>query len=172
MNYKKIRDLSLPHKGIYGIGASSTSFNNNFPQYLRITDIDDAGNVPTTLPTCIDINIYPEWQHYLLKENDIVFARTGNSTGRNYFCDKVKNDTVFAGFLIKFSINPDLIIPKYLGYYCQSQSYWNQVKAMFTGSTRANINAEQYANLLIPVLDRDKQQHIVNTISFLLLKSL
>ena len=162
MNYLKIRDLSYPKKGIYGIGASASEYNNIYPQYLRITDIDDNGNAPTILPTCVDINTYPEWNQYLLKENDIVFARTGNSTGRNYFCRKVIKDTVFAGFLIKFSISHELVIPKYVGYYCQSQSYWNQIRAMFTGSTRANINAEQYADLLIPIIDRAEQQHIVN----------
>ncbi len=161
MNYLKIKDLSMPHKGYYGIGASSTDYNNNYPSYLRITDIDDNGHITKILPTCVNTNIYPEWRQYLLKENDIVFARTGNSTGRNYFCDKLVRETVFAGFLIKFSINPEMILPKYLGYYCQSQSYWNQVKSLFTGSTRANVNAEQYADLLIPVAERKQQQHIV-----------
>lgn len=162
MNYVKIKDISVSNKGFYGIGASSAEYNKSFPQYLRITNIDDDGKAPNILPTSIDINVYPEWKQYLLKENDIVFARTGNSTGRNYFCKKNNKDTVFAGFLIKFSINPELILPRYVGYYCQSQSYWNQIKSLFTGSTRANVNAEQYANLLIPVVDREIQQHIVD----------
>ncbi|MDD1373984.1 restriction endonuclease subunit S [Metamycoplasma hyosynoviae] len=164
MNYLKIRNLSHPQKGFYGIGASATEYNDQYPQYLRITDIDDNCNVSTILPTCVDINVYPKWNQYLLKVNDIVFARTGNSTGRNYFCKKIKKDTVFSGFLVKFSINPELIIPNYVGYYCQSPSYWKQIRAMFTGSTRANINAKQYADLLIPIVDRTNQHHIVNTI--------
>ncbi|MDC8919113.1 restriction endonuclease subunit S [Metamycoplasma hyosynoviae] len=164
MNYLKIRNLSHPQKGFYGIGASATEYNDQYPQYLRITDIDDNCNVSTILPTCVDINVYPKWNQYLLKVNDIVFARTGNSTGRNYFCKKIKKDTVFAGFLVKFSINPELVIPNYVGYYCQSPSYWKQIRAMFIGSTRANINAKQYADLLIPIVDRTNQHHIVNTI--------
>lgn len=162
MNYVKIRNLSKPQKGFYGIGASATGYSDNLPQYLRITDIDDYGNVPAILPTCIDINMYTDWKHYLLRKNDIVFARTGNSTGRNYFCKNISKDTVFAGFLIKFTIDSKLVIPQYVGYYCQSQTYWNSVRSLFTGSTRANINAEQYGNLLIPIINKDIQQHIVN----------
>lgn len=172
MNYVKIKDLSKPQKGIYGIGASATRYSDDLPQYLRITDIDDFGNAPAVLPTCININIYNDWENYLLRKNDIVFARTGNSTGRNYFCKSISRDTVFAGFLIKFIIDSELVIPQYVGYYCQSPAYWNSVKLLFTGSTRANINAEQYGDLLIPIINKDIQQHIVNTISFLLLKSL
>ena len=164
MNYKKIKNLSNPSKGVYGIGASSCNYNSKYPQYLRITDIDDNGYAPYTLETCIDPNIYEEWDKYVLNKNDIVFARTGNSTGRNFFCKNIKPNTVFAGFLIKFSIDPTLINPQYLGYYCQSKSYWNQVSSLFTGSTRNNINAEQYGDLLIPVVDDVLQQHIVNTI--------
>ena len=163
MNYKKIKDLSIPSKGFYGIGASSTEYSAILPQYLRITDIDDNGNAPLILPTCIDTNTFTDWKQYLIKKNDIVFARTGNSTGRNYFCNQLIKDTVFAGFLIKFSLNSDLVIPKYVAYYCQSKSYWNQIKSLFTGSTRANVNAEQYGNLNIPIVDRSIQQHIVNT---------
>ena len=172
MNYIKIKDLSEPKKGMYGIGASSCDYNPDFPQYLRITDIDDNGYADYFLSTSVNPKTYPEWDKYILKENDIVFARTGNSTGRNYFLKKVKNDTVFAGFLIKFSLNPNCVIPRYVGYYCQSKAYWNQISSLFTGSTRNNVNAEQYGNLLIPIPSTEIQQHIVNTISFLLLKSL
>ena len=166
-----LKDISINNKGYYGIGASACNHNDLYPDYLRITDITDYGTIPSALPTSIDPNIYNDWHEYVLKNNDIVFARTGNSTGRSYFCETLINDTVFAGFLIKFSIDSKIVEPKYVKYYCQSNNYWNQIKSLFTGSTRANVNAEQYANLLIPIPKRDKQQHIVNTISSLLLKS-
>ena len=164
MTFKTIKEISITNKGYYGIGASSCDFNSDFPSYLRITDISDDGNIKYPLETCIDPNIYPDWQKYLLKVNDLVFARTGNSTGRNYFCKNIDRLTVFAGFLIKFSINPALINPRYVGYYCQSTKYWNQIKSLFTGSTRANVNAEQYGLLRIPIVDCSVQQHIVNIV--------
>lgn len=164
MTFKTIKEISINNKGYYGIGASSCDFNMSYPSYLRITDISDDGNVCFPLEACIDPETYPEWQKYLLNVNDLVFARTGNSTGRNYFCKNINRPTVFAGFLIKFSINPDIINPRYVGYYCQSANYWNQIRSLFTGSTRANVNAEQYALLKIPVVDLLTQQHIVNIV--------
>ena len=164
MNYIKIRDLTIDKKGHYGIGASSSTYNQEYPQYLRITDINDSGYAPQRLSTSIDVNYYPDWKKYLLHKYDIVFARTGNSTGRNFMFINDNIPTVFAGFLIKFSIDKKKINPRYLAYYCQSKSYWNQVKSLFTGSTRNNINAEQYSELKIPIYDLRLQQHIVNTI--------
>ena len=163
MNFK-LKDLSIGNKGQYGIGASSCEFNADYPQYLRITDIDDYGYAPKQLATSINPFEYQDWNKYLLKKNDIVFARTGNSTGRNHFIKEITNPTVFAGFLIKFSLNQNLVLPNYVGYYCQSQHYWNQIRSLFTGSTRANVNAEQYGELKIPFPKYSVQQHIVNTI--------
>lgn len=163
MKYYSLKQLSENNKGYYGIGASSCNFSSEKPQYLRITDITDDGRIPNTLPTCIDPFEYPDYEKYYLKPNDIVFARTGNSTGRNYFYEKDDISIVFAGFLIKFSILPNLVIPKYLKYFCLSSDYKNQIAAMMTGSTRGNINAEQFGELKIPVPDMDLQQHIVDT---------
>ena len=162
MVYRTIKELSINNKGYYGIGASSCEFNEDYPSYLRITDISDDGSVLFPLETCVDVNKYPDWKKYLLKKNDLVFARTGNSTGRNYFCKDLDRPTVFAGFLIKFSIDQETINPRYVGYYCQSEHYWNQIRSLFTGSTRANVNAEQYAMLKVPFVDSSIQQHIVN----------
>ena len=131
---------------------------------MRITDITDDGYVSSPLPTSIDPNAYPNWRQYLLKEGDIVFARTGNSTGRNYYCSELNGQVVYAGFLIKFSISSPDVLPRFVGYYCQSESYWKQVRSRFTGSTRANLNAEQYGELEIPVVSLEKQRHIVDAI--------
>lgn len=162
MKYISLKNISKNSKGYYGIGASSCKYTPNYPQYLRITDISDDGFVPNILPTSININEYQDYKKYFLKKNDIVFARTGNSTGRNYFYEGEDNKIVFAGFLIKFSLLDDLIVPKYVKYYCQSQDYKNQIDSICTGSTRNNINAEQYAELKIPIKTLNTQQHIVD----------
>lgn len=163
MKYIELSDISKNSKGVYGIGASSCPYSPSFPQYLRISDISDNGFIPYILPTSINTMQYPDYKKYYLSKNDIVFARTGNSTGRNYFYDGEENKVVYAGFLIKFSLLDSLIIPQYVKYYCQSEDYKKQISSMCTGSTRNNINAEQYAKLKIPIKQRDLQQHIVNS---------
>ena len=118
----KLKEISKNNKGDYGISASSSPYNNIEPEYLRITDITDSSYVSFPLPTVISVKDYPDYENYYLQPGDIVFARTGNSAGRNYFFDLDKK-IVFAGFLIRFNINHPDFIPKYVGYYCQSRNY-------------------------------------------------
>ncbi|WP_029512565.1 restriction endonuclease subunit S [Mycoplasmopsis iners] len=172
MNTVKLKDISIGNKGSYGIGASAYKYEPSLPQYLRITDISDDSRINIPLPACINVDEYPKYKNYFLNENDIVFARTGNSTGRNYFHNGSPDKIVYAGYLIRFSIDSSKINPRYVGYYCQSNSYWKQVKSLFTGSTRSNLNAIMYGELNIPILEPSKQQHIVNIILILPLISL
>lgn len=145
-------------KGQYGIGASAVDYSDELYTYLRITDINDDGTLNfTNLRSVNDIRA----DEYLLKTNDIVFARTGNSTGRNYFYDGSDGEFVFAGFLIKFSIDPVKVNPKYIKYYCLSQKYKNWVKGFSTGSTRGNINAQTYADMVVYLPSRKQQDYIV-----------
>lgn len=161
MDKIKLIDLTIDHKGHYGIGASACDFQEGYPLYLRITDIDDNSYV-SSLPTCINPTEYPNYYNYFLKNNDIVFARTGNSTGRNYFYDGKFKNVVFAGFLIKFSLNPLLVVPKYVSYYCQTKQFKDTIDGLSNGSTRKNLNANQFGKLEIPMCSMIQQQHIVN----------
>lgn len=171
MNKIKLIDLTIDNKGQYGLGASASPFNMNYPLYLRITDIDDNSYVGN-LPTCVNPNEYIDYKNYLLSNNDIVFARTGNSTGKNYFYNGKFKNVVFAGFLIKFALDPNKVVPQYVSYYCQSQKYKATIDSLSNGSTRKNLNANQFGEIEIPMYSSDMQQHIVNTISSALISLL
>ena len=71
MNRIKLIDLTIDNKGHYGLGASASPFNINYPLYLRITDIDDNSYVGN-LPTCVNPNEYIDYKNYILNNNDIV----------------------------------------------------------------------------------------------------
>ena len=152
-------DVSKNGRGYYGIGASAVPFSDTLHTYLRITDINDDGTLNMAdLKSVDDENA----DNYLLEPNDIVFARTGASTGRNYFYDGAAGKLVYAGFLIKFSIDPDKINPKYVKYYCLSQAYKDWISAFNTGSTRGNINAQTLASMPIPLIPRVQQDRMVS----------
>lgn len=97
----------------------------------------------------------------MLQEGDIVFARTGNSTGRNYYYDPRDGEFVFAGFLIKFSLDGSKVNPRFIKYYTQSRMYWDWVASFNAGSTRGNINAKTYAQMPILLPERSTQDAIV-----------
>ena len=69
----------------YGLNAAAKAFDGE-NKYIRITDIDEGSNKyslsDVVSPDCeLD-------EDYLVKENDILFARTGASTGKTYLYNK------------------------------------------------------------------------------------
>ena len=160
----KLEDLTIDGKGSYGIAASAIEFDASKYTYLRITDINDDGTINKNgLKSVDDVNA----SNYLLRPNDIVFARTGASVGRSYFYDGKDGEFVYAGFLIKFSIDPNKVNPKILKYYTHSQPYYDWILSVDNGATRGNINAQTYSSMPIILPDRNRQDKIVSILSSL-----
>ncbi len=144
--------------GSYGIGASAVDFSANLPAYLRITDIRDDGTLDLSARKSV---ADPKATDYMLSDHDIVFARTGNSTGRSYYYEPRDGEFAYAGFLIKFTLDPDKVNPRYIKYYAQSKPYWDWVASFNSGSTRGNINAKTYEAMPIDLPPREVQDGIV-----------
>lgn len=153
-----LKDLTIDGRGYYGIGASAVPYDINKFTYLRITDINDDGTLNYSGLMSVDDK---DADKYLLQPNDIVFARTGASTGRNYLYDGEIANMVYAGFLIKYSLDSKKVNPKYIKYYCLSKTYRDWVKSVMTGSTRGNVNEKQFGNMPIMVPERHIQDKIV-----------
>ncbi len=164
MKFVKLKDISVNNRGYYGIGASAVDYNADKYTYLRITDINDDGSLNKKNLMSVDDE---KANQYLLQKNDIVFARTGASAGRNYFYDGEIENMVYAGFLIKFSLNSNLVNPRYIKYYCLSQKYNNWILSSITGSTRPNINEKQLADMPIELPEREYQDKVVKIIDAL-----
>lgn len=153
----KLEDITKG-KGCYGIAASAVPYSPSLLTYLRITDINDDGTLNRTgLMSVDDANA----TNYLLEPNDIVFARTGNSTGRTYFYDGSDGELVYAGFLIKFSLDDTKVNPRILKYYTHSKPYYDWVHSFDTGGTRGNINAKAFGKLPLVLPSRKAQDRIV-----------
>ena len=155
-------EVSKGGKGNYGIAASAVGYSDELYTYLRITDIKDDGTIDFGGLKSVNDE---KAANYLLQPNDIVFARTGASTGRDYFYDGSDGQFVYAGFLIKFSIDPDKVNPKYVKYYCLSQEYKGWIASYNTGSTRGNINAQTLAQMPLLLPERMQQDKMVDILS-------
>ena len=161
----KLEELCLPDQiGKYGIPAVAEEFSEDKVRYLRITDIDDYGNLLENDKKSVSSH---EIEKYILKEGDIVFARTGNSTGRTYFHEEKNGELAFAGFLIKFSLDESKVNPKYLKYFTISKPYKQWVDNLSNGSTRGNINAKTFADCPIILPPRAQQDYLVRVLSSL-----
>ncbi len=160
-----LRELCKENEiGQYGIPATAEDYNNLKTRYLRITDISDSGEILNHDKKSVTAK---DLDKYILEEGDIVFARTGNSTGRTYFHEKKNGTLAFAGFLIKYGLDSNKVNPKYLKYFTLSKEYKNWVKNLSLGSTRGNINAQTFANCPISLPRREQQNLLVNTLSSL-----
>lgn len=161
---KTLGEISINGKGDYGIAAPAIDYDPQKHTYLRITDISDDGTLNLSDRKSVEGE---NLEKYILKENDIVFARTGASTGRNYFYEKADGELVFAGFLIKFSIDPCKVNPRFIKYYCLSKEYAGWIQSFSTGSTRGNINAQTLANIELRLPPRDYQNRAVEILGSL-----
>ena len=158
-------ELSSARKGQYGINAPAVPFNENLPTYLRITDIDDFGRINHDGLSSVDTD---EVRKYSLREGDLVFARTGNSTGRNYWYDPRDGNFVFAGFLIRFHFDEsEDLVPRFLKYYVQSKNYTDWIEGFSTGSTRKNLNARDYGNLPVALPPKTYQKKLVGILDII-----
>ena len=160
----KLGDLTIDGKGSYGIAAPAVDYDSQKYTYLRITDINDDGTLnKNSLKSVDNVNA----SNYLLQANDIVFARTGASVGRSYFYDERDGELVYAGFLIKYSLDPSKVNPKLIKFYTHSQTYYDWIQTVDNGATRGNINAQTYASMPILLPKREIQDKIVSILSSL-----
>ena len=125
---------------------------------VRISDIHDNtvnwDRVPyCDIPEC-DIAIY------LLKSNDILFARTGGTVGKTFLVKNVPMESIYAGYLIRTRYSKHLC-PEYLKLFMESSLYWNQLKVGTTATAQPNCNGKTLGNMLIPVPPLKEQKRIV-----------
>ena len=123
---------------MYG-AAFKTSDSFNGIRYIRITDIKEDGNLNDT---SVSAQEYDE--RYLLKDNDFLIARSGNTVGKTFLYKNIYGKAIFAGYLIKFTLNEQLLNPKYLLYYTKSSIYKQWIESNKRVSAQPNINSQQY----------------------------
>jgi type I restriction enzyme S subunit len=169
MNKKiPLKELCIDDEwGKYGIPASAEEYDNDKTRYLRITDISEDGELLNNDKKSVSA---PDIDKYLLQEGDIVFARTGNSTGKSYYHEDKNGKLAFAGFLIKYSLDKAKVNPKYIKFFTITNEYKNWVKNLSVGSTRGNINAQTFGDCPISVPERKQQDLLVKTLSCIIEK--
>ncbi|MEC1449121.1 restriction endonuclease subunit S [Bacillus haynesii] len=144
----------------YGLNASATEYDGK-NKYIRITDIDDnthkflEDNI--TSPN-IDLS---SAENYLVKEGDILFARTGASVGKTYIYDNKDGKVFYAGFLIRARIKSGYD-PGFIFQNTLTTKYNEFIKITSQRSGQPGVNAQQYASYSIMVPNNDEQTKIGN----------
>ncbi|EKB59971.1 restriction endonuclease subunit S [Bergeyella zoohelcum] len=129
-------------------------------RYIRITDINENG-------TLNDEFVSPEFaeEKYLLKENDFLIARSGNTVGKTFLYDNSYGKAIYAGYLVKYNLNLNIVSPQYILAYTKSLLFKQWITSNKRVSGQPNINGQEYleAPFIIPPLS--KQNEIAATIA-------
>ena len=155
-NIVTINDVVLS-KGQYGINAPAINYSLGLPRYIRITDIDDSGKFIAKNDAYVNIVNSSE---YRLSTNDILFVRTGATVGKTYLYNELDGELVFAGFLIRFHLDPEKMDRFFMKNIVSTKQYWDWVQTMSARSGQPGINAEEIGQYKFLCPERKEQQAI------------
>lgn len=149
---KSLREVALD-SGEYGANTPATKFNPIKGRYIRITDITDTGDLNDDI-------VSPELtdDKYLLKNGDLLFARTGATVGKTYL--HREGNAIFAGYLIRYQFT-DEVLPEFVFAYTHSAEYYQWVALTQKVGAQPNISAKQYDNLRVIVPPIKEQQTFI-----------
>lgn len=142
----------------YGANEAAESSDPEQPRFVRITDVDENGNLRNETFKSIDAEIA---EPFLLNEGDLLMARSGATVGKNFMYKSNWGVACFAGYLIRARLNKDIMLPEFGNLFLNSGSYWDWVKSIFIQSTIQNISAEKYANFIFALPPKQEQKLIV-----------
>ena len=129
---------------------------------VRISDIHNNEVDWDNVPFC-DIS-ESDIKTYLLKENDILFARTGGTVGKSYLVTSVPEEAVYAGYLIRTQYS-DQLSAQYLKYFMESSLYWMQLKDGTIATAQPNCNGQTLSKMILPLPPLAGQKRIVAKIN-------
>ena len=155
-----LREILVSHPK-YGAGYKAEKTQRDV-RYIRITDINEDGSLNEDYASVAKYD-----KQYLLKQNDFLIARTGNTVGKTFLYDESMGKAIYAGYLIKFELDTDKVNPHYLLAYTKSSVYKTWIKNNMRVSAQPNINSRQYEESPIILPPLDIQNDIVTHIAAL-----
>ena len=94
-----------------------------------------------------------------LRTGDIVFARTGATTGKSFLIRECPPNAVFASYLIRVRLGRQAE-PRYVSHFFQTQDYWSQITKSARGVAQPGVNATTLKSLSVPLPALAEQRRI------------
>lgn len=144
----------------YGLTASANESPSG-PRFLRITDIQNGRVNWDAVPSC-DLRS-KDVERYRLVDGDLVFARTGATTGKSFLIRNCPDRAVFASYLIRLRASA-ILDPRFLALCFQTADYWRQISETSTGTAQPGVNATKLNELWLSVAPEGEQRRIVEAV--------
>ena len=100
----------------------------------------------------------------MLKDGDILFARTGATVGKSYLVNSLQENAIYASYLIRVQTY-NQVLPEFVKYFFESGYYWSQILCNSVGIGQPNVNGTILANLMLPIPPIKEQKRIVKELT-------
>ncbi|WP_165743624.1 restriction endonuclease subunit S [Pseudoalteromonas sp. Z9A6] len=144
---------------LYGANEAAEDIDKSQPRFVRITDVDEDGTLRDdtfrSLPQEIALP-------YMLKDGDILLARSGGTVGKSFIYRNSWGSCCFAGYLIKASINEGIIDADWVYFNTLTNFYWDWIKSSQIQATIQNVSADKYNNFEIAIPSKDESREIID----------
>ena len=138
--------LAVPLK--YGANEAAELNDPSLPRYVRITDIDENDGLREETFKSLPVEVAAE---YLLREGDLLFARSGATAGKTFLYRMSWGVCAYAGYLIRARIDKGKAVPEFVRHFTASSCYWQWLSSALIQATIQNVSAERYASLWVPL---------------------
>jgi restriction endonuclease S subunit len=140
-------------KPMYGANVKGVKMFSD-TRYIRITDINENGTLDNEF-------VSPETveEKYLLKENDFLIARSGNTVGKTFLYKEKYGRAIYAGYLVKYDLDINMVLPEYILEYTKSYPFKQWILSNQRIAGQPNINGQEYlqAPIIVPPFEIQKE---------------
>ena len=151
----RLKSLCKRHS-LYGANIPATEYLGSGVRFLRTTDITDHGHL-TGEGVHLPAQAVTE---YILSDGDILVSRSG-TVGRSFlYRSDIHGPCAYAGYLVRF-VPKTRQIADYIYLFTKTPAFQEFLRTAAISSTIENVNAEKYANCMLPVPPPDEQAAIV-----------
>lgn len=131
------------------------------PKFVRQTDIISGRVDWATVPYAA---LSPaDTLKYALREGDLLISRLGAGVGNAARMDATEG-AVFAGYLVRFQVQPEVADSRFVGYALQSDQWRSHVQAVRSGGAQPTLNAKQMGIFRFALPPLEEQERIAGVL--------
>lgn len=139
-----------------GLGEAAQENDPSWPRYIRTTDIASARHLHADRR----VSLPPETARpSMVQTNDLLMCAAG-SLGKVYLHGG-SDPACYAGYLVRFRPRLDLVDPRFIAYWAESQPFLDKIAVGAVRSTIDNFSAGKYRQMQLVIPALEEQRRIV-----------
>lgn len=155
------KNIPLGDFAVFKYGYTASAQDDGDYRFIRITDITSTGKLNRSGAKYVGASAAAS--DYVVRSGDLLMARTGGTYGKTMLV-RDGEPSVYASFLIRIQIDPEIMLPSYYWHFAQSDLYWSQAAAMVSTGGQPQFNANVLKRVVVPVPPLEKQRQIVEVL--------